>query len=549
MKNPRVGGPPSESSSADPAAASPQPARWTWASMLLGSFYAACVVGSLLVYGLWQERIMSQPYEGDIFTFSVFLVFFTRIVGLAFALVMVAGTCEPVYCQAPLWKYVVVSVPTVVASICQFEALRYVSFTMQILGKSSKTGLLMLGARAFVGTRWALSGWGGALNTAAPHSPLPCDGLGARQSLQMAPTAGTALRVIGYNPMWASGLRMQEILHHTTNYDAVLLCGTQTVCRKSEGVLRSRVAGRTILEAVHQPGPFTTAATGCAVILRTGYNDRHIRQTWSPPRQLAGRGLAVRIQKGAIDITYGVLYYPPQPRSHQENGVCHETAKALTRWWRSVLLALPCRTLPLFYSDVNDGIGAQVKAGGWSLDRAPVRGYWKHALHFDDHEQMSAQDAGDWYKIVDWMVAFGVTAGLVLYSGRGRTRALPFCHPHMLTGPLGTEHAAGSPLLGLGLLGSFVVLDGVSSFVQDKLFSEERGTKYNQLLYNSVTAALLSLGILLLWGRARESLEFCKGHPALYVDASIMSAAAMIAQWFVHMQVTSAVSPSRPRSI
>ncbi|CAK0855322.1 unnamed protein product, partial [Prorocentrum cordatum] len=182
----------------------------------------------------------------------------------------------------------------------------------------------------------------------------------------MAPTAGTALRVIGYNPMWASGLRTQEILHHTTNYDAVLLCGTQTVCRKAEGVLRSRVAGRTILEAVHQPGPLTTAATGCAVILRAGYNDRHIRQTWFPPRQLAGRGLAVRIQKGAIDITYGVLYYPPQPRSHQENGVYHETVKALTRWWRSVLMALPCRTLPLFYSDVNGGIGAQVKAGVWT---------------------------------------------------------------------------------------------------------------------------------------------------------------------------------------
>lgn len=223
---------------------------------------------------------MSQPYEGDVFTFSVFLVFFTRIIGLVFALVMVAGTCEPICCQAPLWKYLVVSVPTVVASICQFEALRYVSFTMQILGKSSKTGLIMVGVRCCIGTR---------------------------------------------------------------------------------------------------------------------------------------------------------------------------------------------------------------------------------------------------YKIVDWMVAFGVTAGVVLY---------------MLTGPLGTQHSAGSPLWGLGLLGSFIVLDGVSSFVQDKLLaSEDRGTKYNQLLYNNVTAAVLSLGILLVWGRARESLEFCRGHPAVYVDASIMSVSAMIAQWFVHMQV------------
>jgi len=129
---------------------------------------------------------------------------------------------------------------------------------------------------------------------------------------------------------------------------------------------------------------------------------------------------------------------------------------------------------------------------------------------------------GNRYKVVDWLVAFGVTAGVVLY---------------MLTGPLGTEHGAGSPVWGLGLLGSFVVLDGVSSLVQEKLFSEERGTKYNQLFYNNVTAAVLSLGVLLLWGRAKESLDFCKSHPAVYMDASIMSASAMMAQWFVHMQV------------
>merc|ERR1719229_1080754 len=98
MRDPRPPGPPP-----GPGAASPAPAPaaerppWACATALLGSAYALCVVGSLLVYGLWQERIMSQPYGdvdgdgiGDIFTFSVLVVFFTR---------------EPLYCQAPLWKY------------------------------------------------------------------------------------------------------------------------------------------------------------------------------------------------------------------------------------------------------------------------------------------------------------------------------------------------------------------------------------------------------------------------------------------------------------
>eukprot|EP00959_Pyramimonas_sp_CCMP1952_P366842 7683109-Pyramimonas_sp.AAC.1 len=60
----------------------------------------------------------------------------------------------------------------------------------------------------------------------------------------------------------------------------------------------------------------TTKATGCAVVLRRGCSDRHVMRTWAPPPRLAGRGLAVRVQRGAIDVTYGVIYYPPQPRSH-----------------------------------------------------------------------------------------------------------------------------------------------------------------------------------------------------------------------------------------
>lgn len=286
MKDPRPPGPSLEPSAAFPAPAPPPAPRWACGSALLGAFYAACVVGSLLVYGLWQERIMSQPYgdvdgdgSGDIFTFSILVVLFTRVVGLAFALVMVVATREPLYCQAPLWKYMLVSVPTVVASICQFEALRYVSFTMQILGKSFKTVLLMLALRLFMGKQ---------------------------------------------------------------------------------------------------------------------------------------------------------------------------------------------------------------------------------------------------YKILDWMVAFGVTGGVVFY---------------MAAGPLGPEHGAGSPLWGLGLLTGFIVLDGSSSLIQDKLLSEYRNSKYNQLLHNNLTSAVLSLGLWLMWGRAQESLQFCKTHPAVYTDASIMSASALVAQWFIHVQV------------
>lgn len=47
------------------------------------SFFRSCSVGSLLLYGVLQERIMTQPYgegAGENFKYSVFLVLCNRLV-------------------------------------------------------------------------------------------------------------------------------------------------------------------------------------------------------------------------------------------------------------------------------------------------------------------------------------------------------------------------------------------------------------------------------------------------------------------------------------
>ena len=100
------------------------------------------VVGSLLVYGILQERIMTKPYDDggseESFTFSVFLVMNNRIVSMAVAVATLAwmrGAVQPV---APMYKYAAVSASNVVATTCQYEALKYVSFPVQTLGKCAK---------------------------------------------------------------------------------------------------------------------------------------------------------------------------------------------------------------------------------------------------------------------------------------------------------------------------------------------------------------------------------------------------------------------------
>lgn len=100
------------------------------------------VVGCLIVYGILQERIMTRPYgegsEEEFFTYSVFLVLNNRMFAVCAAsiiLVAIKGAVRPV---APLYSYAMVSASNVVATTCQYEALKYVSFPVQTLGKCAK---------------------------------------------------------------------------------------------------------------------------------------------------------------------------------------------------------------------------------------------------------------------------------------------------------------------------------------------------------------------------------------------------------------------------
>jgi hypothetical protein len=51
---------------------------------------------------------------------------------------MIAINGEEFSNTAPLWKYLIISASNVAASMCQYSALEYVSFPVQMLGKSFK---------------------------------------------------------------------------------------------------------------------------------------------------------------------------------------------------------------------------------------------------------------------------------------------------------------------------------------------------------------------------------------------------------------------------
>merc|ERR1719379_504407 len=82
-----------------------------------------------------------------------------RLFAVAFAAVMAIYNGESILNKAPLWKYLAISVSNVYASTCQYEALKYVAFPVQMLGKSFKMMPVMLWGIAVSSKRYSLQDW------------------------------------------------------------------------------------------------------------------------------------------------------------------------------------------------------------------------------------------------------------------------------------------------------------------------------------------------------------------------------------------------------
>merc|ERR1719145_296027 len=97
------------------------------------------------------------------FTVSVFLVLCNRLVAIVYACGMVVYYGEDCANKAPLWKYVAVSFSNVCATWCQYEALKHVSFPVQMLGKSFKMMPVMCWGMVIDGKRYTIKDWTVAL--------------------------------------------------------------------------------------------------------------------------------------------------------------------------------------------------------------------------------------------------------------------------------------------------------------------------------------------------------------------------------------------------
>ena len=105
-----------------------------------------CAVGlivSFCIWGLVQERLLTQTYDGDFFEYSYGLVFLNRLGGLVLSSCLMSYY-KVQWVSSPLWEYSFPAVANMLSSWCQYEALKYVSFPTQMLAKAFKVVPVML---------------------------------------------------------------------------------------------------------------------------------------------------------------------------------------------------------------------------------------------------------------------------------------------------------------------------------------------------------------------------------------------------------------------
>eukprot|EP00448_Togula_jolla_P039170 CAMPEP_0170621512 /NCGR_PEP_ID=MMETSP0224-20130122/28637_1 /TAXON_ID=285029 /ORGANISM="Togula jolla, Strain CCCM 725" /LENGTH=344 /DNA_ID=CAMNT_0010947769 /DNA_START=60 /DNA_END=1094 /DNA_ORIENTATION=- len=221
-------------------------------------FYGGGIIAMLVIYGLLQERIMSIPYgdPGEFFKDSVFLVLCNRIVAIAFAVGMASGKGESLANKAPLWKYLAISFSSVFASACQYEALRYVSFPVQMLGKSFKMMPVMMWGMIVSSKHYGMVDWLVALAVTGGVTEFLMTGPIASRSSDGSSLHGLLL-LVGFLLLDGFTSTFQEKLfkeHTTSKYNQMVYINLGSAVISSSTLLFSGKLESALVFAVEHPG-------------------------------------------------------------------------------------------------------------------------------------------------------------------------------------------------------------------------------------------------------------------------------------------------------
>ena len=153
-----------------------KPVRLERARILEASACAAAVMSSMMLYSVLQERIMTRPYEPlkklkdglvaeAFFKDSLFLVLANRLTAalVAVANILIRGRYADFKSKAPMLDYITISLSNVIATSCQYEALKWLTFPTLTIGKCAKMLPVMLILNLRKKRRYSLDDFGVAV--------------------------------------------------------------------------------------------------------------------------------------------------------------------------------------------------------------------------------------------------------------------------------------------------------------------------------------------------------------------------------------------------
>lgn len=177
----------------------------------------------------------------------------------------------------------------------------------------------------------------------------------ARRLSSLAATRG--VRVLQWNPHSITApYRAEEVSQQFAGVPFVLLAGTQ---RRAWDQVSHSVQRLPAHTAIHfgwrSKQRNSNKSAGCSIFIQHRVKDKHITQITAPPPSMAGRGGAVTVQQGVLQVRLIVAYSPPV--DHQRLLEWTRKVREVMEWIEQQVAATLHRVTPVVGLDLNSDLG------------------------------------------------------------------------------------------------------------------------------------------------------------------------------------------------
>jgi len=147
---------------------------------------------------------------------------------------------------------------------------------------------------------------------------------------------------------------------------------------------------------------------------------------------------------------------------------------------------------------------------------------------------------GKRYSTKDYLIAFGIGLGLTAFLLSGNTTSKVVLSTHKENDEYETDESkpvGTTVLIGLALLALYLIFDGVTSSLQERLFSGYSMSLFNQLFYVNLISAVLSGIFLIVTNTMEDAIQFTLAYPHFAMYVILLSVAVLFGQVAIYATI------------